>query len=249
MTATFVHPPPSPVLGPAALTSVSPCLHRNPPLTPTAFFSSRRHLLVGAGIVFGFLALAAAVSNAWLLLQWDEPIQRYVEGHRSGTLDVFFLTASRFGSTLVVLSLGVLFSVLTWRRCRAVAIAAIAATFGRPLVEFLMKAFVERDRPDLERMVDGVGYSFPSGHVMAAVALWGLLPLVVGLFTRRRVLWWSSVFVAGVMIVAIAASRLYLGVHWFSDVVGGLLVGSFFLIGIEYVVHRAHAMQPCRHRT
>jgi undecaprenyl-diphosphatase len=110
----------------------------------------------------------------------------------------------------------------------------------------LLKDVTARARPDFSRMVDGTGYSFPSGHVMAAVALWGLLPLVVGLYTRRRSVWWTSVAISAAMIGAIASSRVYLGVHWFSDIIGGLLVGSIFLLGVELVLRRAHAYVGCR---
>ena len=141
--------------------------------------------------------------------------------------------------------LGPLLFALAWPRCQAVAIAVAAATVARPLLEFTLKEVVNRDRPDLSRMVDGTGFSFPSGHVMAAVALWGLLPVVVGLYTRRRALWWASVAVAGTIIVLVAASRVYLGVHWFSDAVAGLLLGSFFLLGVEAVLRYAHGRHGC----
>jgi len=136
--------------------------------------------------------------------------------------------------------------VLTWRRCRAVGIAILVAALARPLLEFVLKLVVARDRPDLERLVTGRGFSFPSGHVMAAVALYGLLPLVVALFTRSRVLWWASVVASGLVIAAVAASRVYLGVHWFSDVVGSLLLGSFFLLGVEAVLGYVHRVDGCR---
>jgi undecaprenyl-diphosphatase len=222
-----------------------PCLHRHPPLTPLGFFRARRRLLVAIGVGFAFFALSAAIANAWLLRRWDVPIQRFVEDNRSDWLDTFFLTVSRFGSTVVVLALGAALTLLTWRRCRAVAIAIAIATVARPLLEFTVKVLVGRDRPDFERMVAGNGPSFPSGHVMAAIALWGLLPLVVGLFTRNRALWWASAGVSGFMIVTIAMSRVYLGVHWPSDIFAGLLLGTFFLLGIEYVVVRAHALSGC----
>lgn len=222
------------------------CLHRNPPLSPTTFFARRRRLLALIAVGFGFFAVSAATANAWLLLRWDRPIQRFVEGNRNDLLDASFLLASRFGSTMVVLSLGVLVSVLTWSRCRAVTVAVVAATLGRPLIEFTLKVLVGRERPDFERMVAGNGPSFPSGHVMASIALWGLLPMVVALFTRRRALWWVSVVVSVGMIVVISASRVYLGVHWASDVFAGLLLGVFFLIGVEWVLHRAHHDHGCR---
>jgi undecaprenyl-diphosphatase len=217
-----------------------PCLHRNPPATPSAFFGEHRALLVAVGALFSFLAFAAAIANGWLLLHWDEPIQRFVEQSRTAALDTFFLTMSRLGSTMVVLPLGALFTVLTWKRCRAVSIAFAVSTLGRPLIEFVLKALVDRDRPDFERMVDGHGPSFPSGHPMASIALWGLMPLVVGLFTRNRKLWWCSVAVSAFMVLSIGASRVYLGVHWPSDVFASLLLGSFFLIGVEAVVAHSH---------
>jgi hypothetical protein len=80
---------------------------------------------------------------------------------------------------------------------------------------------------------------------MAAVALWGMLPVIVSLYTRRRGLWWASVVVSAVMVLGIAASRVYLGVHWFSDVTGGLVFGTFFLLGVEAVLTRQHARHPC----
>lgn len=239
VTATTAGP------GPAASRPERPSLHERPPVTPGTFFAGRRPLLAAVAALFVLLALGAAVAGGRLPLSWDEPVQRFVEGHRTAALDRFFLTMSRFGSTAFVFPMGALLVALTWRRCRAVGLALGAAMLGRPLLEFALKESIGRDRPDLDRMVDGVGHSFPSGHVLAAVALWGLLPVVVGLFTRRRALWWASVVVGGVMIVGIGASRVYLGVHWLSDVVGGLLLGVLFLIGVERVLHHAHRLGGC----
>ena len=86
---------------------------------------------------------------------------------------------------------------------------------------------------------------FPSGHVLAAVALWGLMPLVVSLYTRRRWVWWLSVAVSGGLILGIAASRVYLGVHWFTDVSAGFIVGTFFLLAVDTLVVRQRARYPC----
>jgi undecaprenyl-diphosphatase len=217
----------------------------DPPLSPASVLLPRRWLLLTLGVALAMLAVAAAARGGQVLLTWDEPIQRGIESNRTGFLDQFFLTMSRFGSTIPVLILGGLATVITWRRCPAVALAVAAATLSRPLLEFTLKATVDRSRPDYERMVNGTGPSFPSGHVMAAVALWGLLPLVVALYTRRRAIWWGSVGIAAVLIGGITASRVYLGVHWFSDVTAGLVVGTFFLLGVETVFRRAHVRYPC----
>ena len=221
-------------------------VHLDPPLTPASFLLPRRRLLLVLGLLFVGLAFAAAIANGQVLLTWDEPIQRMVEANRTAALDDFFRTISRLGSTIPVIVAGSLLTLITWRRCPAVAVAVAAAMVSRPLIEFTLKATVDRPRPDFERLVAGNGPSFPSGHPMASVALWGLLPVIVGLYTQRRAIWWASVAVSGTLIAGISASRIYLGVHWFSDVVGGLLVGAFFLVGVDTLFKRTHCRYPCQ---
>lgn len=219
-------------------------VHATPPATPASVLRTRPRLLA-LGALFLALAAAATLWGGRVLLIWDEPVQRWVEAHRTPTLDTVFLTFSRCGATVTVLLLGTLAGAVTWRRCRAVGTALLVATFSRPLIEYTLKLAVDRPRPDLHRLVVGTGPSFPSGHVMAAVALWGLLPVVVSLYTRRRGVWWASAVVSAVMILGIAASRVYLGVHWFSDVTGGLVAGAFFLLGVESLLVRQHTRYPC----
>jgi undecaprenyl-diphosphatase len=221
-------------------------VHAAPPVSPSSVLLVRRRLLVALVALLVAFGIAAAMNHGQLLLTWDEPIQRGVEANRTSGLNRFFLTVSRLGSTIPVLALGTLTAVATWRRCRAVSTVLFVATFARPALEFIIKALIGRDRPDFARLVAGNGPSFPSGHVMAAIALWGLLPVVVSLYTRNRAVWWGSVCTSVLLIVSIAASRVYLGVHWFSDVTAGLIVGSFFLLGVDVLLGRQHVRHPCR---
>ena len=225
--------------------SQSPCLHCHPPLTPGTMFGRWRF---GAGVLAVLLlslAVGAFVKGGWLLLHWDEPIQRAVEDTRTSGATAIVKRISFLGSTIAVLTLGSVLAAISWRRCRAVATVILIATFSRPLLEFMLKAIVDRDRPDLERLVNGTGPSFPSGHVMAAAALWGLAPLVVTLYTRNRRIWWATTIASALLILAIGASRTYLGVHWLSDVVAGFIVGAFFLRGAEWLLAQQHRRRPC----
>jgi undecaprenyl-diphosphatase len=221
------------------------CLHCHPPLTPASVLAGRPVLVTVLATLFIGLAAAALISGGTLLLTWDEPIQRAVEGSRNALADQVFRRISFLGSTPAVIVLGALLAAVAWRRCRALGVVVLLALVSRPLLEFTIKAAVGRDRPDLERLVAGNGPSFPSGHVMAAVALWGLVPLVVALYSPDRRVWWASFVTTSALIVAIGASRTYLGVHWFSDVVGGLIVGAFFLLGAEWALTRRHRRDPC----
>jgi undecaprenyl-diphosphatase len=223
-------------------------IHSDPPLTPVSLLRPRRQLLVALLMLLAALAVAAAVRNGQMLLTWDEPIQRSVEANRTPLLDQVFRAVSFMGSTVVVLTLGAAGTALAWHRCRAVALTVAVATISRPLVEFSLKTSVDRTRPDFEQLVAGTGPSFPSGHVMAAAALWGLAPAVVMLYTQRRALWMAAMALAGALIIGISASRIYLGVHWFSDVVAGLIVSAFFLLAVEIVFAQAHRRQPCQLR-
>jgi undecaprenyl-diphosphatase len=115
----------------------------------------------------------------------------------------------------------------------------------KPPLEFMVKAIIDRERPNLDRLIEGSGPSHPSGHVLAAVALWGLLPPLVSAFSKSRALWWVTVVLGGVLITGIAASRVYLGLHWFTDVVQGMLLGSLYLVALEELFAHHHHRRRC----
>jgi undecaprenyl-diphosphatase len=115
----------------------------------------------------------------------------------------------------------------------------------RSLIVVTVKEIIGRDRPlDALQLSHPGGFSFPSGHPFAVVSSWCFIPLVIALYTQRRWIWWASVAVVWSLAVLVGASRLYLGVHYASDVVGGLLLALLFVAGSEVVIgvlHRQHA--------
>jgi undecaprenyl-diphosphatase len=215
------------------------------PLTPARVVLGHPVLIVTSIVVTLVLAGLAAYHDGSVLLEVDEPIQRWVQDRRSEDLDTLFRLSSRMGSNVVIFSLAALLAAVTWKRCRFLAMAIIAAAALRPGMEFVVKALIDRPRPDIDRLVPGDGPSHPSGHVLASIALYGLLPAVVAVFTdsRRAWVWTVGLVMAGVPFIA--ASRVYLGVHWFFDVVGGFLVGTLYLLAVEYLFHRLHPDGSC----
>ena len=191
------------------------------------------------------LALAAAIDGGSVLLVWDEPIQRWIDGRRSAGLETTFRSFSRMGSNVVVFAVFAVLVAFAARGCRALAVALAVAVLARPLFEFVVKELVDRNRPDLGRLVPGTGPSHPSGHVLAAMTLWGLLPPLVALRTDKRWIWWSTAIASAVLIAGISASRMYLGVHWFSDIVQGFLLGWMYLVLIETLFMRQHEGRRC----
>jgi len=216
-------------------------LHLHPPMTLGRVHARLGWLVPAIGLLFVLLAVGAAFDS----LPWDRPITDAAIDARSPSRDDFALAVSRMGSTPVVLSVAALVSAAAWPRCRRLAIAIVVLALARPLVEFGFKELVGRDRPVGDRLVNGRGPSFPSGHPFAAAASWGFVPLVAALYTRRRALWWAAAIGAWGLVVLIAASRVWLGVHWASDVVGGVLLALLGVVGAERLIVAAHHGGGC----
>ena len=220
-------------------------LHRRPPVAPSALILRSSRLVPSLLLAVLGLGVAAAVENGALLTTWDEPIQRAVEAARTPFMNGVMAAITELGDIWAVVAVMALLLPLVWKRCRSLAYVMVAATLARPVLEFTLKSLADRPRPDLERLLPGNGPSFPSGHVLAAIALWGLIPPIVAVFTNKRSVWWASVAFSMTLIGLISASRVYLGVHWFSDVVGGLIVGSLYLVAVDRLLAWRHERHGC----
>lgn len=194
-----------------------------------------------------FLVLAAgAVFNT---LPWDEAITNWLVSLRTPELNSVVRRVSRLGSTPVVLSVAALAALAAVRRCPRLALGIVVIALCRPLAEFTIKLLVARDRPPGEdRLVHGAGYSFPSGHPLAAAASWGLLPPVIALYTRRRAVWWALSIAVWVLAVGVGFSRVWLGVHYTSDVVAALALTVLGVAGAEWLLLRMHSGRSDRCR-
>ena len=226
-----------------AMASSTLVLHHRPPLRPSTVLRTRGRVLI---LVAAFVALAvgAYVGDSGLLA-WDEPVRAFVSTHRPDFLVGFFQSATKLG-TLTSVVVGVtLTALLIRRRCYLVAGMLGGAIVLLPLLQWALKALIDRDRPAEDQLAHAGSPSFPSGHTMTAVVIWGLVPPVVALLTNRRVWWWLATVLSGTIIVIVAASRVYLGVHWISDVVGSALVGALILLLVERVIDLGHRHRPC----
>jgi undecaprenyl-diphosphatase len=218
---------------------------RDPPLTPAGALLQLRWLPPVLLLAFAVLAGLAAWNEGRVLRGVDEPITRFLVDTRSGPGDGVVKALSSLGGAGVVIGLLLLFLVLVWHRCRSLAWALLAASAARPLLEWAVKEMVGRERPDIDRLVPGNGPSFPSGHVMAAIAIWGLLPPVVALLSGRAAAWRWSMALSATVIALVAFSRVYLGVHWFTDVIAALLLGALYLLAVDALLRWHHHRRPC----
>ena len=94
----------------------------------------------------------------------------------------------------------------------------------------LLKNILQRPRPNEFRIIEETGYSFPSGHSMVSMAFYGYLIYLIYRYVKNKYLKWTLIVLFSILICTIGISRIYLGVHYTSDVLGG------FLISISYLV-------------
>ncbi len=181
----------------------------------------------------GFAVLTAAVGWRW---EWVMDVDSSVADDLHEVVDaspgsVDALKAVTFlGTSLVLYSVVAVAAVASLaRRQRRLAAFLVVTSVTGGLLNRLVKALVGRDRPSFpDPVVDSGGYSFPSGHAMNSAVAFVAVAVAVVVLTRRGQRW--VVLVVGGLVLAIGFTRVALGVHFVSDVMGGWLLGLTWVV-------------------
>ncbi len=199
-------------------------------------------LLIAATLLIGgawlFLGVVEDVVTNDTLVQVDRSVYEGLQGVRTGWIDDIMVTLTALGSAYVTVA--VIVAVAVWlgvvRRWQTLAYWIGAVAFAEVLV-WALKYGLERKRPDTHfALVDP--YSFPSGHAALSIVVYGFLAFLLG---HGKSGWKKTAFALPAVAIAalIAFSRLYLGAHWFSDVMASLGLGLAWigLLCIAYLHH------------
>ena len=177
------------------------------------------------GMLAAFAVLSIAVTAGWTA-PLDDRVVTAIAGHRTAFLNAFAVNFTALGSAPVVVVITLLVALYALASGRPRVVLALLWTPLAFLLNTVLKLVFQHPRPTEAIIAIPDSYSYPSGHSIAASALFVSLALIAARGERRqrprRILIWSGVALASL----VAWSRVYLGVHYLSDVVGGLLLGG-----------------------
>lgn len=204
-------------------------------------------IAIAGTLVFAFLA---SLVRGGVTQAFDEAVLGWIGRNRAPWMEPVVLEITFLGTALtvtVIVGIAAMFLALT--RHKYSALLLLVATVGGIVLNNVLKLFFDRPRPQVFAWGANVlSSSFPSGHAMSGAIVYAT---VAYLAARLQPEWWMRVMtmvVAGVLILLIATSRLFLGVHYPSDVAGGLVIGlawaAFCMATLEAIQHIARRSAP-----
>ena len=178
--------------------------------------------------LIGFLAIAEDVFNkeimsgdiigyklisTFLISDFATPIAKFI---------------TNFGGAIFLITLTIILLVLI--KNKKIGISIFSNLVIVTILNQLLKAILQRPRPTEYRIVEETGYSFPSGHSMVSMAFYGYLIYLIYKYVKNKYIKWISIVLLSILVCSIGISRIYLGVHYTSDVLGGFLISMSYLV-------------------
>lgn len=179
-----------------------------------------------------FLAISLAIRTPELQA-FDIQVTRWVQQWRSPLSDVAFALLTEAGSTLWLAIAASAVGFVLLRASRPIAALLCVVATATVLLNLMVKPFFGRPRPTadvVEVIIPALGLSYPSGHSMASVAVFGIIAVMIWIHVRPVLPRVVGTAGAGLLALGIGVSRIYVGAHWFSDVIGGWTAGALCLM-------------------
>lgn len=191
-------------------------------------FLKSAKLLVLIVCAAGFFLIAENVARK-KILKIDVATYNFISNYvMSDFLTPVVKFATNLGGPIFLIGAAIVLFVIIKNKKIGIAIIlnlGISAAFNQ-----LLKQIFKRERPNELRIVNESGYSFPSGHSMASLAFYGFIIYLIYKNVKNRRVKLISILLLGALIFIIGTSRIYLGVHYASDVAAGFLFSIFYLI-------------------
>lgn len=161
------------------------------------------------------------IISTYLISDFVTPIAKYI---------------TVFGGATALISLSIIFLIVFKNKKLGLSISINLIIIT--ILNLLLKNIVQRPRPTEYRMISETGYSFPSGHSMVSMAFYGYLIYLTYKNVKNVKLKWSLIIILSILIITIGTSRIYLGVHYTSDVIAGFMISISYLVIYTSIVKK-----------
>jgi len=167
----------------------------------------------------------------------DDKIYSLISQHINPGNTAIMTFISNLGETLPIIAIAVavilILLILKKRKdpiCIATNLALVAG------INLILKEIIRRPRPNILRLIPETGYSFPSAHAMVAIGFYGFFIYLICKKVKNKAAKYSAAVILSLLIFFIGISRIYLGVHYATDVIGGWIIGFIcLLLFIKYI--------------
>ena len=177
-------------------------------------------------IINSVLVMTGLISNI------DNSVYSFIISNRSSFLDNYFRFITKCGNASYII---ILLGICVFLMRNKYSLYLCFCSSSSVVFNTIFKNIFRRDRPNVLRLISQGGFSYPSGHAMITMCCYGYLFYYVFKFVKNKYLRLFLLIILSVLIISIPISRIYLGVHYFSDILGGLLLGgSILFIVIKY---------------
>ena len=193
------------------------------------------------GLMIGGFTMISILIKGNHIEHFDHAIITFVQSFENPTLTniMLFFTEVGSGSSIHIFAFIIFIVFYFFLKYRVELLLFIIVLLGSHYLFRALKHMFQRSRPDLHRLVEIGGYSFPSGHATNAICIYGILTFVLWRHIPSLAGRYLLLFISTFMILAIGISRVYLGVHYPSDVLAGYFAGGCLLTIVIWSYHFA----------
>ena len=184
-----------------------------------------KNILLISLIIFFIFITTLVIYNKISFI--DSNVYNFLISFKNDSLTNFFRFVTKF-SNVAFLVIFVLIVLLILRNKDAVFV--IFNLIFLRLLNYAIKIIIKRDRPNILRLIKIGEYSFPSGHAMISMGVYGYLIYLIYKKIKNPYIKYLGIIILSLLIILIGISRIYLGVHYFSDVVAGYTLSLIYLI-------------------
>ena len=189
-----------------------------------------------AGILVVALVVIMVLIKNGGIVGFDDGVYNLVTRNTNSFLDNTYKVFTFLASTLFVVSACV--ALLVFMKNKKIAGTIFGSVAISTIVNIVIKSIFRRPRPEVRRLVEEKSFSFPSGHTMAAVTLYGILIFFVMRSKLNKNVKIAISILLGLLPICVAVSRIYLGAHFASDVMGAVITSTALLLVETYFIRK-----------